>query len=393
MNNFLDQSQKERYNKENNLDKIKMIKKRGDKMKTTSKELTVKVDYLSIIFDYARAFDLINRLFQLPEYLFSKSNARIKHKDYTKQYGMGNIRIYSDTQPTQENPLGLGSYLVLTGSGCDLLQMFLRAQKKTFSDFFRDCKELFGEETFHLTRLDIAIDDRNEVPYFTMEQIKKKCMKEEFISRSRSYSFDESSFPDGDTAKTIYIGDGKSNIRYRLYDKDKEQAVKRNIPLEQVGSWKRTEIQLRDEKAHMFAMHMAQSPDSLGQLTFDFLGSHLRFIVPDKSQLNKNRLKTCRFWERFLGDVKALDLKANHKLNSLYDTQEWLEHGGGLSALKAFRFLKYHKALGDLKDMDKEMQRAKYSQELGMKMVSHLCEVNRKDLIPQVHQDLKNHMT
>jgi len=362
-------------------------------MKTTSKALSVKVDYLSIIFDYAKALDLISRLFQLPEYLFSKSYGRVKYKDYTKQYDMGNIRIYSDAQPTQKNPLGQGSYLVLTGSGCDLLQMFLRAQKKTFSDFFRECMKLFGEESFHLTRLDIAIDDRNEIPYFTMEQIKKKCLKEEFISRSRSYSFDESSFQDGDTAKTIYIGDSKSNIRYRLYDKDKEQAIKRNSPLEQIGSWKRTEIQLRDETAHMFAVHMTRSPDSLGQLAFDFLGSHLRFVVPDKSQSNKNRWKTCRFWERFLGDIKTLDLKVQNKLNSLYDTQEWLENGGGLPALKAFQFLKYHEALGDLKDMEKEMERAKYSQELGMKLVSHLCEVNREELIPQVYQDSKNHIS
>lgn len=95
-------------------------------MKTTSKALSVKVDYLSIIFDYAKAHELISRLFQLPEYLFGKSNGRVKHKDYTKQYTMGNIRIYSDARPTQKNPFGLGSYLVLTGSGCDLLHMFLR---------------------------------------------------------------------------------------------------------------------------------------------------------------------------------------------------------------------------------------------------------------------------
>ena len=57
---------------------------------------------------------------------------------------------------------------------------------------FRRCERRYGLDNFHFTRLDIAIDDKNEKPFFTIEQIKKKCEKEEFISNSEGYHFDES---------------------------------------------------------------------------------------------------------------------------------------------------------------------------------------------------------
>ena len=65
-------------------------------------------------------------------------------------------------------------------------------------------------------------------------------------SNSEGYHFDESKFDDFDTAKTVYIGAGKSGLSYRFYDKDKEVCSKHNKTLEEVGSWKRTEMQLRD---------------------------------------------------------------------------------------------------------------------------------------------------
>jgi len=55
---------------------------------------------------------------------------------------------------------------------------------------------------------------RNIVPYFTIRQIKKKCLKGEFIDRSREIQIVESGISkDGieetDTGKTVYIGSTK----------------------------------------------------------------------------------------------------------------------------------------------------------------------------------------
>ncbi len=182
---------------------------------------------------------------------------------------------------------------MMTGRGCDDIFHILDENGLTFGDMFERCERRYGIGNYHFTRLDVAIDDRNEKPFFTIEQIKKKCEKEEFISNSEGYHFDESKFDDFDTAKTVYIGDGKSGLSYRFYDK--EVCSKYNKTLDEVGSWKRTEMQLRDEKAHAFAMTFKDRPLELGELAFGLLANNLRFIVANRNESNKSRLENVPF--------------------------------------------------------------------------------------------------
>lgn len=198
----------------------------------------------------------------LPIDFFVDREAKVKHKEYTKLYQIGNIKVFGNIPQSEENPLGLGCYLVLSGSGCrDFFRTFSNSEEIDYSSFFRRCNSYRNRNGFlqyHITRLDVAIDDRNEKPFFTIEQLHSKCLKEEFVSSSRTYRFVESSIWENETAKTLYIGDGKSNLSYRFYDKDKEQCKKYEIAYEDMGSWKRTELQLRDEVAHKFAQEMAK---------------------------------------------------------------------------------------------------------------------------------------
>ena len=222
-----------------------------------------------------------------------------------------------------------------------------------------------------------------------MEQIQKKCLKEEFISKSRTYRFVESSFNNGDTAKTVYIGDGKSNISYRFYDKDKEMCEKNQLSKEEVGSWKRTELQLRDEVAHEFSQLIKESSRSLGELAFDFLGENLRFVTYDKEQANKSRWNTSRFWQRFLGAVKPLEIQMDTSTGSLEDTVKWLKEGGALSAVKAISFLENHNALNGLESVDMMLSEARYSTPLSIKIIEHLHKAKKEELIPMVREKLK----
>jgi len=354
----------------------------------------VKLDYLSIVFEQARAVDVIEQLIHLPLWLFRKSEGRVKYKEYTKEYSMGSFTVYGDSKRTEKNPLGLGCYLSLGGYGCSQLQLFLDTQKQSLSGFFCDCVELFGKDGFHVTRLDIAIDDRNEVPYFTIQQIKRKCLKGEFIARGKEIqSVESGKSEDGmeevDTGKTVYIGSIKANIRYRFYDKDKEQAGKWNRSVEEIGSWKRTEIQLRNETAHAFAMHLKDYQEGFAQLAFEFLRENLRFVKADQNQRNRNRWKTCQFWERFIGEAKQLTLSAERPSNGLYETREWLECGGCLSAVKLLRYLGDHQALGDLEGIDNALQDVKYSTELSKKAVNHLWHLGKIELIPEIYEETK----
>ena len=278
---------------------------------------------------------------------------------------------------------------MLSGTGCSQVNHFLEMDNETFGQFFWHLERSF-KDSFHLTRLDIAIDDKNEVPYFTPEQLKRKCEKEEFIANSNSYRFVESYYSEKSTAKTVYIGTGSSNLSYRFYDKDKEISLKYNEPLDDIGSWKRTEMQLRNNKAHSFAMLFKDYPLDLGKLAFNLLGSNLRFVIPNNGESNKSRWKTCQFWERFLGAVELLKFDFKKPQSTLLETQKWLREGGVLSAVKAFSFLKENQALDELEPLELMIKRTRYSQNLCNKIVEHLNLINRQDLIPLVYKDTKN---
>lgn len=365
--------------------------------------LSVSIDYLTLVAENVTAEEFILYFLDYPPEIFLVKDGRIQHKRYTTLYHMGSIKVHGDVPPSEDNPKGLGCYLTLSGSGCR--QFFRHFCKNSYdpylneydySSFFRFLNRRHSRKyrsfeylDYHITRLDIAIDDKNEKPFFTIEKIHNKCLAGEYISNSRSSSFHESDFRRNDTAKTVYIGNGKSNISYRFYDKDKKYCKDYDKTLEEVGSWKRTELQLRDETAHELAQLIAGEPFMVGKQIFDLLGSSLRFVVPDKNQANRSRLKTCRFWERFLGAIKPLKLSLAKPDNNLFDTQKWLKQGGSLSAVKAFLFLQQNDALGDLEDLETLMHRLRFSQDLSGKISAHLYEINRQDLIPELRQNTR----
>ena len=331
---------------------------------------------------------MIRHVLQLPVDIFLTFPAKTKFKTYQLRWQAGDISITGSAKKTEDNPQGLGCYLVMSGRGCDDMSHILESEGKTFADMFHLCERWFGTG-YHLTRLDIAIDDQNDTPFFTVEQIKKKCEKGEYIANGSEFRFHESRYNEHETAKTVYIGAGKSEQSYRFYDKDKEVSKKYNKPIEEIGSWKRTEIQLRDSKAHAFALLFMENPYDLGQLAVDLLAGNLRFVVSNSAESNRSRWKTCRFWQRFLGAVKPLKLHAPQQDNTLSDTQKWLKEGGGISAVKGFCFLEEHDALGDLERVGDMLDKARYSPDLACKLTGHLQRIDRSELIPYVEYDTK----
>ncbi len=113
----------------------------------------------------------------LPTDIFNVYPASVKFKTYQARWQIGDIYVSGDARKTEDNPQGLGCYLVMTGRGCDDIFRILDSRNYTFGDMFKHCERRYGLDNFHFTRLDIAIDDKNEKPFFTIEQIKKNAKK------------------------------------------------------------------------------------------------------------------------------------------------------------------------------------------------------------------------
>lgn len=159
---------------------------------------------------------VIRHILQLPVDIFTVFPAHVKYKSYRSKYEIESITVNGNEKPTEDNPQGLGSYLELSGMGCDEIFRILDMHNETFGDLFKRCERWFNTD-FHFTRLDVAIDDKNETPYFTIEQIKRKTEKEEYIANSNTHRFNSSKYQKLDLANTIYISAGKSDMIYRLF--------------------------------------------------------------------------------------------------------------------------------------------------------------------------------
>lgn len=113
---------------------------------------------------------------ELPPDIFITYPKKVAFKTYQTCWQIGDIYLSGNAEKTEDNPQGTGCYLVMTGRGCDDIFRILDNRGHTFGELFRQCERWFGTE-FHFTRLDIAIDDRNEVPFFTPQQLKKNAKR------------------------------------------------------------------------------------------------------------------------------------------------------------------------------------------------------------------------
>ena len=162
----------------------------------------------------------------LPTDIFNVYPATIKFKTYQARWQIGDIYVSGDARKTEDNPQGLGCYLVMTGRGCDDIFRILDSRNYTFGDMFRRCERRYGLDNFHFTRLDIAIDDKNEKPFFTIEQIKKKCKKRNLSQTVRATTLMKASLTISTPQRLFISVLENSGLSYRFYDKDKEVCSK-----------------------------------------------------------------------------------------------------------------------------------------------------------------------
>lgn len=195
-------------------------------------------------------------------------------------YGGLNIH-YNNSQ--DENLI----WVEFSGQGC---RLFDELSKKDWYDIFFEI--VSDDESYHITRLDVAYDDRNKV--LNLNTIFKEVEKQNYISKFRSWSTINS-----DKGKTVYIGSVTSDIRLTFYDKARER--KREIE----GHWIRLEMRLRDEKAVEFIKNI--NNNHVGDVFTSVINHYLRFVVPS-DDTNKQRWNTRRWWLKFINTTKKISL-------------------------------------------------------------------------------------
>lgn len=275
------------------------------------KSLTACIDWLNVTFKDCKNWEEIAEFLQLNPMLFEvKDRGR---NGYTKSAILDNIKIFYAGNED------MGVLLELSGAGC-------REYEQRFEDglnwsiFIAKCLR----ENVNISRIDIALDDFDKRIKF--KTVMRKIKNGEVSSRLKTGSnYSRYMLSDGEKrGETIYFGE--SDVIIRFYDKKEERLAKGYEMAQDLDSWQRYEVQLRDDRALTLAREIAKGGESIGVLVKRVLKHYLAFKIKDPKQSNKSRWKIARFWSDFLGDVNALSFSQVAPEQSIMRKKIWISN-------------------------------------------------------------------
>lgn len=213
----------------------------------------------------------------------------------------------------------MGVHIEMSGQACrEYEQRF--APGSDWSTFFA----LAMNFNHKFSRLDIALDDFKG--YFSVEQLyrnaKRGCMTAHRVKKFQR--FEECFVSNGETdGQTFYIG--KSDWKFRFYDKLAERNNKGVNYYDALKVWNRYEIQLRNNLATEAAHVLAYEAYSLGAFAKGFFSSKIDFKINNKTDINKSRWKSQKFWLNFLDNCEKVELSQKAPDPSIPRKKHWLD--------------------------------------------------------------------
>ena len=208
---------------------------------------------------------------------------------------------------------------------CPLPVLFpFMAQHRSWYDFLMDALIEGGV----MKRLDLAINDMTGI--LDIPELTEKCNHEECISVFRSFK----SYRSGELVRsqeqdkygmgnTLYIGSLKSEIYFCIYEKDYEQYVKYDIPIEDTKIKNRFEIRLKNERAYYAVRDLLTYHDA-ERTAFDIINRYMRFADKEVEK-QRSEWKTNEKWAYFIvSDCGRLKLTTKPEPYTLTRTLNWI---------------------------------------------------------------------
>ncbi|KMY80828.1 transcriptional regulator, partial [Leuconostoc mesenteroides subsp. dextranicum] len=231
-----------------------------------AESIEVQFDWVSLTFPDLTSKQVIADVLRLQENLFLERPT--SQNFYTREMAFaGEKNIYIQDFAPVKNPetqaieQKFGTTLYLTGKGTRLFEKALLEQSMNWRNFFEKARQYRG----HLTRLDIAINDKWGL--LDMNELVKAVQEKRFWSKSKSYAV-HGNVDDGWT-----VDFGKSPFVIRAYDKHKEQANKGY----DTDVKTRVELELHQDKAEYVLDEWLNHDKKLVDITFDILYTYLWF--------------------------------------------------------------------------------------------------------------------
>lgn len=236
-------------------------------------------------------------------------------KGFDKRFWFDGINIHT---PSEKMPF---CWLEMSGTGCRAYESY------GSGDWFALFRCLLDWCRFR--RLDIAYDDHAGI--LPMDQLIHDTYLRNYVSKARKHELiiglDDTS---SDLECSVYHGSESSAVMLRIYDKA--------MQLDRVGEhWVRSELQLRDDRAHSTAELLVSGCD-VGQLYFGILNNYFRYVDQDPSDSNRWRWPLKSYWADFVSDLSRIRLFEKKGVEyNLQSLDHYVFHQAGNSILTAIK--------------------------------------------------------
>lgn len=299
-------------------------------------DITAMIDYLVIRVKTLNYKKFINEVLKIPDYYFEQGQSGGNGYPFRVEYG--EIKVFYHN----EN-IDMGARIEFKGGACRLFETFLEEQNRTWQDFLKDVINYSFEATringvddpiearkfLKFKRLDIALDERfNEKGNYNLMDLWEKVRKGQIEMKLKGFRPEEEfKMSDGflkSLGISLYFGSIQGFIRFNFYEKDLEQAFRRNIPVEDVqeifGFKNRYEIRLKDDKAFQVIedfVGWGKTPETLYDLGVGIIMDYLQVFDetgrPDSS------------WYEVFGQGKKYKFITQPKIESLEKRRAWFD--------------------------------------------------------------------
>ncbi|MSR93954.1 hypothetical protein FYJ34_06725 [Clostridiaceae bacterium 68-1-5] len=287
--------------------------------------LSLQIDYLRVRFpsDSERiAMDIAEEILEIPFSYFDKLGHGWNNYETVYQYGLDGGILLCESAKEE-----LGILLEMTGQACRRMENHLELTERTWYELFRKIERCNGV----YKRLDIAVNDHHGI--LDIHHMKLLLEDGSYVSRFRSYEFIRSGAIKREkegSGDTLYVGSKDSEIYFCIYEKDYEQFVKYQIPVEEAYIKNRFEIRLFEERAASFAKSMRscqKDEDGLERLCFGVINHYLAFLVKEEGKEKRNWVMD-PMWNHFISQVHRdkIRLEMQPREQSVERSLYWVRH-------------------------------------------------------------------
>ena len=283
-----------------------------DSTKRAKPKLEAMIDWVQITFKELNYIEICERILCFDPIMMEYMNrGRFR---YAGKWSFSGIEILVPPPDYLE----MGHHLYMTGSACRSFEIYLKAQGRTWYDFFTDCLKCGGK----FTRLDIAIDDRK--PYFYIPKLSKKIGKGECVTKFRNRVFLDNGTTTGESrGHTINLGSGESLCNMVFYEKNYEQSIRSGLPVESYGLWNRYEVRLRKEMATNCIKTLVERKN-ICFIGLEIINEYMRVVIKNPHDSNRARWKTWKPWQELLDGIGKIKLSMRPAPRTLEQKKLWV---------------------------------------------------------------------